>query len=73
MDFENSIVIGRSGERRVRETVGDAFYDPLAVADEQVAVPARYARRDVLGLDLEALVVDVRQGINATLDEFEAE
>ena len=31
------------------------------------------AAENVLGLDLEALVVDVRQGINATLDEFEAE
>ena len=28
------------------------------------------AAENVLGLDLEALVVDVRQGINATLDEF---
>jgi HD superfamily phosphohydrolase len=28
------------------------------------------AAEDVLGLDLDALVVDVRKGINATLDEF---
>ena len=28
------------------------------------------ATEDVLGLDLDALVVDVRQGINTTLDEF---
>jgi hypothetical protein len=28
------------------------------------------ATEDVLGLDLDALVVDVRRGINATLDDF---
>jgi hypothetical protein len=28
------------------------------------------AAESILGLDLDALVVDVRKGINATLDEF---
>ena len=31
------------------------------------------AAENVLGLDLDALVVDVRQGINTTLDEFDGE
>ena len=42
-------------------------------APEEVTDRVGGAAENVLGLDLEALVVDVRQGINATLDEFETE
>ncbi len=40
-------------------------------APEPLTDPVGAAAESVLGLDLEALVVDVRQGINATLDEFD--
>ena len=39
-------------------------------APEDVAETVGGAAEDVLGLDLDALVVDVRKGINTTLDEF---
>ncbi len=41
-------------------------------APEEATDRVGSAAENVLGLDLEALVVDVRQGINATLDEFES-
>jgi HD superfamily phosphohydrolase len=39
-------------------------------APERLTDPVGAAAESVLGLELDALVVDVRQGINATLDEF---
>ncbi|QLD91017.1 HD domain-containing protein [Natronomonas salina] len=39
-------------------------------APEDVAERVGQATEDVLGLDLEALVVDVRKGVNTTLDEY---
>ncbi len=39
-------------------------------APEDAAETVGTATEDVLGLDLDALVVDARKGINATLDEF---
>jgi HD superfamily phosphohydrolase len=51
--------------RAQREQWRLGVYAPEAF-EEQVG----QAAEDVLGLDLDALVVDVRQGVNATLDEF---
>ena len=51
--------------RASREQWRLGVYTPRALTE-----PVGAAAESILGLDLDALVVDVRRGINATLDEF---
>ncbi|PSP33324.1 phosphohydrolase [Halobacteriales archaeon QH_10_70_21] len=67
-DVDPDEVILDAPSRPEREQWRMGVYAPEDLTDRVGS-----AAENVLGLDLDALVVDVRQGINTTLDEFDGE